>query len=81
MFGESITKININFLAIVIVVSVLMKWFTGDVEGGVQIAAAIGPIFTALTVAYTYGATKKKEFNSGNGPSIKKDMSKTNHKR
>ena len=81
MFGESITKININFLAIVITAAVLVKWFLGDINGGIQVAAALGPIFTALTTAYAYGATKKRQYTNGiSGPSIKKDSSVTNYK-
>ena len=81
MFGESITKLNINFLAIVITAAVLVKWFLGDVGGGAQVAAALSPIFIALTTAYTYGATKKRQYSNGTAPSIAKDMSVTNHRR
>jgi len=54
MFGESITKININFLAIVITITVLGKWLlTGNLEGAIQVASVLGPIFTVLATCYT----------------------------
>jgi len=83
MFGESITKININFLAIVITITVLGKWLlTGNLEGAIQVASVLGPIFTVLATCYTAGTSYKRKYNQngGSGPSIKKDTSITNYK-
>jgi len=83
MFGESITKITINFLAIVITFTVLIKWLLiGDLQGAIQVASILTPIFTVLAGCYTAGSTYKRKYNQngGSNPSIKKDTSITNYK-
>lgn len=83
MFGESITKITINFLAIVITFVTLIKWlWTGDLQGAIQVASVLTPVFTVLAGCYTAGTSYKRKYNQngGDGPSIKKDTSVTNYK-